>query len=545
MLHAFYGLMRLFCTHSLSFAESVMMHENFEFACRSVSMNDVLGNARDEIFGTIEICMRKFQSQKDKLKKFREKLCSVYLGAFSTSKTHYFTFLRFMRSFETDEDKIHLLQNQILPILSNNFFGVHEMHHNATGCCCINELIEMLRRILDFLKFLVALKESAEKCLKRIVVLCDPECVKRIMTMIIHTHRATKLGNNVETLDRLGPYFPRRSHALSLMSQQHLRKVHPPHPMFNMCLHPMLVEANKGIDTCYDQYMNDFFSPYHTFVDRLLRVACNLGTNLVSSDQIAECSGLIGVEGSVLHSVYYVKFWLDLWQKHSEIFGETGSGKDVKERIESLKNSKFLREYVETILLNEQSSLSVAYIFSFMKMILNELSLDLVTSQIKKQCLENAGNVLKEQINWPTVDNASIFERMAPMLATRIGALRIILLFSQSAFVVESLKSENFCQLIDEWTQKFKQTLSACEIITTPAAEYDAATINIRPCTSSQAVSSTMRSTHASVNVPCWLNVETKQQILKLAEIMDETVSELKQKIVAFDFENCSDTDAA
>jgi len=34
------------------------------------------------------------------------------------------------------------------------------MHHNATGCSCINELIEILKRANDYLKMLTILRDS-------------------------------------------------------------------------------------------------------------------------------------------------------------------------------------------------------------------------------------------------------------------------------------------------------------------------------------------------------------------------------------------------
>lgn len=37
------------------------------------------------------------------------------------------------------------------------------MHHNATGCSCVNDLTEILKRLNDYLKLLTMLRESDDE----------------------------------------------------------------------------------------------------------------------------------------------------------------------------------------------------------------------------------------------------------------------------------------------------------------------------------------------------------------------------------------------
>lgn len=66
MLHAFYGLMKLFCVHSDKFAEMVMAHDNLDFACKSVTTVESYMNVNKKLQSLEDVPIGQFFRRKRK-----------------------------------------------------------------------------------------------------------------------------------------------------------------------------------------------------------------------------------------------------------------------------------------------------------------------------------------------------------------------------------------------------------------------------------------------------------------------------------------------
>ena len=62
----------------------------------------------------------------------------------------------------------------------------------------------------------------------------------------------------------------------------------------------------QGVDEAYDQALHDYYYPYHSLVDLLLRVAVN---NKHVTDQLVQLSAMVAFEGAPLHQQLFAKLW--------------------------------------------------------------------------------------------------------------------------------------------------------------------------------------------------------------------------------------------
>lgn len=70
----------------------------------------------------------------------------------------------------------------------------------------------------------------------------------------------------------------------------------------------------QGIDPVYDQALEDYFGPYHDFLDTLCRIAVTAGC---MTDQLIVLSAMVGFEAVPLHFTRFPKLWLDIF--HSQV----------------------------------------------------------------------------------------------------------------------------------------------------------------------------------------------------------------------------------
>ena len=65
----------------------------------------------------------------------------------------------------------------------------------------------------------------------------------------------------------------------------------------------------QGIDETYDQALHDYFLPYHSLLDLLVRVAVN---NKHVSESLVQLSAMVAFEGAPLHMQHFAKLWYKL-----------------------------------------------------------------------------------------------------------------------------------------------------------------------------------------------------------------------------------------
>jgi ubiquitin carboxyl-terminal hydrolase 34 len=70
------------------------------------------------------------------------------------------------------------------------------------------------------------------------------------------------------------------------------------------------------VDEAYDQALQDFFSPYHLFIDLLVRVSVN---NKNVTESLVNLSAMVAFEGVPLHIPLFAKLWYEIYQSEQVI----------------------------------------------------------------------------------------------------------------------------------------------------------------------------------------------------------------------------------
>ncbi len=63
---------------------------------------------------------------------------------------------------------------------------------------------------------------------------------------------------------------------------------------------------SQGTDEAYDQALFEYFNPYHTLVDLLVRVAVNQQN---VTDTVLNLHCMVACEGAALHLPLFAKLW--------------------------------------------------------------------------------------------------------------------------------------------------------------------------------------------------------------------------------------------
>lgn len=120
----------------------------------------------------------------------------------------------------------------------------------------------------------------------------------------------------------------------------------------------------------------NYYSPYHNFIDVMCRLAIN---HNCMSEALIQLSAIVGFEGAPLHLVYFPKLWLEIYTapvRFSYVLYVSISGcvsymfaffqQLDKKFVTVLLSNNFFIDYIETILLDERSSLNVPVIYKFL-----------------------------------------------------------------------------------------------------------------------------------------------------------------------------------
>lgn len=63
---------------------------------------------------------------------------------------------------------------------------------------------------------------------------------------------------------------------------------------------------SQGIDEAYDQALHEYFYPYHSLVDLLVRVAVNQQN---VTETVINLHAMVAYEGAALHMPFFAKLW--------------------------------------------------------------------------------------------------------------------------------------------------------------------------------------------------------------------------------------------
>jgi ubiquitin carboxyl-terminal hydrolase 34 len=202
-----------------------------------------------------------------------------------------------------------------------------------------------------------------EDVLKEFVLIMAPEVMQILVPLLSHCHSAFQDSHDAVPL---GPYFPRRGHSLPVVAGK--GGARPLRPMVQMTVPHNQLECNRGIDPEYDEALDKFYTPYHDFIDMLFRLAVN---NDTVSEDLVNLSAVVGFEAVPLHSTYFPKLWLDILKaQHID-----------RKYISMLTSCNYFVDYIDAVLLDERSALTVNVIYEFLVAFFPKVSAHVLSEQ--------------------------------------------------------------------------------------------------------------------------------------------------------------------
>ncbi|XP_072159450.1 LOW QUALITY PROTEIN: ubiquitin carboxyl-terminal hydrolase 34 [Bemisia tabaci] len=328
---------------------------------------------------------------------------------------------------ESDFDKIICIQNNGFMLLFDSFQTIFSIYHDSAANfqSVYIDLHHVLSYILEFIQLLNgftknnvnkvrsvisqyknfcevvkklllllntfnnnSLRNLVFKILKEFLRIYPQDLLPVIISLLTNCHLQYQENQSATNLlQTMGPYFPRRS--CKMVSPHHpyhhgLPKK-PVRPMIQLSLPHNLIDCPKGCDPEYDEALLEFYAPYHEFVDCLTRIAIK---HKFISQSLINLSCMVGFEGVPLHLCYFPQLWLEVYQRQSQ---------DLDPKyLNMLTNCNFFVDYVETVLLDERTSLNHDLIYQFLTRFFPKVAQQVLTDQtvqmVEKLCLSLMAN---------------------------------------------------------------------------------------------------------------------------------------------------------
>uniref|UniRef100_A0A1A8HWD2 Ubiquitin specific peptidase 34 n=1 Tax=Nothobranchius kuhntae TaxID=321403 RepID=A0A1A8HWD2_NOTKU len=394
MLPAYYGILRMCCEQSPVFTRQLASHQNIQWAFKNLTPHaSQYPGAVEELFNLMQLFVARADMREEELediKQFKKTTISCYLRCLDGRSCWTTLISAFRILLENDEDRLLVVFNRGLILMTESFNTLHMMYHEATACHVTGDLVELLSIFLsvlkatrpylqrkdvkqaliqwqeriDFAHKLLTLLNSYSPpelrsgcldVLKELVLLSPHDFLHTLVPFLQHNH-CTYHHSNIPM--SFGPYLPCREN-IKLMGAKN--NVRPPRPELNMCLLPSLVESSKGKDDIYDRVLLDYFLPYHQFIHLLCRVAINCEK---FTDALIKLSVLIAYEGLPLHLALFPKLWTDLCQSQSVM---------AKTCVKLLCEDPAFSEYIKCILMDERTFLNNNVAYSFLTCFLHKV----------------------------------------------------------------------------------------------------------------------------------------------------------------------------
>ncbi|KAK5649017.1 hypothetical protein RI129_003909 [Pyrocoelia pectoralis] len=473
MLPAYYGLLRMMCQQSRTFTRHLAQHQNLQWAFKNITPHPTqYPTAVEELFKLMQLFVTKHpdanETELREICSFRRSTLLAYLQCLD-GRTSWGTLISAFRILvDCDDDRLYIVYNGGLQIVFESFQNLHVMLHEATACHVSGDLIEILSILLDIVRcvrsyrdpkdargILLAYKDWLEvlrklasllntynpsemrllciEILKEFISIMPGEVMQILVPLLSHCHSAFQ--DSHDSAVPLGPYFPRRGHQLPPSTGKGVAR--PLRPMVQMTVPHSQLECSRGVDPVYDEALDKFFTPYHEFIDMLCRLA-------VKSESLSEIvvtlSALVGVEAVPLHSTFFPKLWLDVLRvQHMD-----------RKYSAMLTSSNYFVDYIDAILLDERSSLTVDIIYEFLIMFFPKVSAHVLSEQTLTM-IDNTVVGLSEQVN--SVD----LKKTAKRLAGDIRAL--VLVYSSPEAVPPPLLTTTLQQL----RERLRKEITALE----------------------------------------------------------------------------------
>ncbi|NWQ77721.1 UBP34 hydrolase, partial [Columbina picui] len=388
MLPAYYGILRLCCEQSPAFTRQLASHQNIQWAFKNLTPHaSQYPGAVEELFNLMQLFVAQRPDMREEeiedIKQFKKTTISCYLRCLDGRSCWTTLISAFRILLESDEDRLLVVFNRGLILMTESFNTLHMMYHEATACHVTGDLVELLSIFLSVLKStrpylqrkdvkqaLIQWQERIEfahklltllnsysppelrnaciDVLKELVLLSPHDFLHTLVPFLQHNH-CTYHHSNIPM--SLGPYFPCRENLKLIGGKSNIR---PPRPELNMCLLPTMVEASKGKDDVYDRMLLDYFFSYHQFIHLLCRVAINCEK---FTETLVKMSVLVAYEGLPLHLALFPKLWTELCQTQSAM---------SKNCVKLLCEDPVFAEYIKCILMDERTFLNNNVVYTFL-----------------------------------------------------------------------------------------------------------------------------------------------------------------------------------
>ena len=159
-LPAYYGLLRLAAQQNRLFLRQLSAHENVEWAFKNIAAHSTIYvNAAEELFLMMEIFAEKppplpphassssLDNHKEEMMRastFRKNTLTTFLNSYQ--KGQWQTLITVFRILvDTDEERLNACSSNALSRVGQVISFLHEMHHEATACHVMSDLVQAMR----------------------------------------------------------------------------------------------------------------------------------------------------------------------------------------------------------------------------------------------------------------------------------------------------------------------------------------------------------------------------------------------------------------
>ncbi|BFZ12255.1 hypothetical protein BsWGS_15296 [Bradybaena similaris] len=446
MLPAYYGLLRMACEYSTHFMRQLAVHQNLQWAFKNI-----LPYPHQYLQATEELmCMMKMMAERKRehtpeealaVENFRKTTLILVTQGLDPRVMWQTLCSVYKILVVTPEDYMNLLYQNGLSVLSQSFFIIYTMFHEATACHMTGDLIDVLQLIHSLL---IAAKDGERKAeirtminqwkersevakklltllnsfvpnnlraialdvLHKMVLVVQKDITQFLTTALLHAHNTFQNSTSAMTV---GPFFPTRSYQ-GLPNKADVRSSRP---QFQMYLHAGQVEVSKGTDDDYDKALCNYYEPYHRLIDRMCRMAINL--KILNADLI-NLYAMVAYEGVPLHLPYFAKLW-------NEIMETSQTADPDHLLVNTLCKCNSFIDYIETVLMDERRSLNNDHIYQFFRNFFPKVHEHVITDGGQNIIMNLVASILAET---DSLKRNEAEKDAVPVLNRLLGELRAI-----------------------------------------------------------------------------------------------------------------------
>ncbi|MEQ2263856.1 Ubiquitin carboxyl-terminal hydrolase 34, partial [Xenotaenia resolanae] len=157
MLPAYYGILRMCCEQSPTFTRQLASHQNIQWAFKNLTPHaSQYPGAVEELFNLMQLFVAQRADMKEEeledIKQFKKTTISCYLRCLDGRSCWTTLISAFRVLLENDEDRLLVVFNRGLVLMTESFNTLHMMYHEATACHVTGDLVELLSIFLSVLK---------------------------------------------------------------------------------------------------------------------------------------------------------------------------------------------------------------------------------------------------------------------------------------------------------------------------------------------------------------------------------------------------------